>query len=166
MSADGCTGGNLPPVGAVRIEEMINYFSYQYPEPENGPIGITTELGPCPWQPDNKLVRIGIKAKALDPKNIPPSNLVFLIDVSGSMNEDNKLPLLQQSMLMLTGELTKQDKVAIVAYAGTDRIVLPPTAGDKKEEIQKAITTLVIRRLNPRLKRHPHRLSACPAEFH
>jgi Ca-activated chloride channel homolog len=135
-------GGTLPPVGSVRIEEMINYFSYQYPEPDNGPIGISAELGPCPWQSGNKLVRIGVKAKAPDAQNLPPSNLVFLIDVSGSMNRDNKLPLLQQSMLMLAGELTEQDRVAIVAYAGADRIVLPPTAGDKKEEIRKAITSL------------------------
>lgn len=136
------TGGNLPPVGAVRIEEMINYFSYNYPEPKNGPIGITTELGPCPWQPENKLVRIGIKAKDLDPQNIPPSNLVFLIDVSGSMNEANKLPLLQQSMHLLTNELTSQDRVSIVVYAGTDRVILSPTAGDKKEMIKKAVNSL------------------------
>ncbi len=136
------TGGALPPVGAVRIEEMINYFSYDYPQPEKGPIGITTELGPCPWQPANKLVRIGIKAKDLDPGNIPASNLVFLIDVSGSMNQANKLPLLQQSLLLLTGKLTSQDRVSIVVYAGSDRIILPPTAGDQKETIRKAITSL------------------------
>ena len=136
------TGGSLPPVGAVRIEEMINYFSYKYPEPKNGPIGITTELGPCPWQPANKLVRIGLKAKDLAPQDIPPSNLVFLIDVSGSMHDDNKLPLLKQAMLMLSGELGRDDKVSIVVYAGADRVVLPPTAGDKKEEIRKAITIL------------------------
>ncbi len=136
------TGGNLPPVGAVRIEEMVNYFSYDYPDPENGPIGITTELGPCPWQPANKLVRIGIKAHDLDPKSIPPSNLVFLIDVSGSMNEGNKLPLLKQSMLMLTDELGPEDKVSMVVYAGADRVVLPPTPGDKKELIKQAITSL------------------------
>ncbi len=136
------TEGHLPPVGAVRIEEMINYFSYHYPEPENGPLGITTELGPCPWQPANKLVRIGIKARDLDPKNIPPSNLVFLIDVSGSMNDDNKLPLLKQSMLLLAGELTAEDRVSIIVYAGADRVVLTPTRGDQKEKIRKAITTL------------------------
>lgn len=136
------TDGSLPPVGAVRIEEMINYFSYHYPEPENGPLGITTELGPCPWQPANKLVRIGLKAKDLDPGNIPPSNLVFLIDVSGSMNDDNKLPLLKQSMLMLMDKLTVDDRVSIVVYAGSDRVILPPTRGDQKEEIRKAITNL------------------------
>ena len=136
------TGGNLPPVGAVRVEEMINYFSYHYPEPENEPLGITAELGPCPWQPENKLVRIGIKSKDLDPEHIPPSNLVFLIDVSGSMNQTNKLPLLKQSMLMLVDQLTDQDKVSIVVYAGADRVILPPTRGDQKEQIRKAITTL------------------------
>jgi len=136
------TGGNLPPIGAVRIEEMINYFSYHYPEPDNGPIGLTVELGPCPWQPDNKIARIGIKAKDLDPNNIPPSNLVFLIDVSGSMSEANKLPLLQQSMLLLAGELTDQDRVSIVVYAGADQVILPPTAGDRHDEIKKAISTL------------------------
>jgi Ca-activated chloride channel family protein len=136
------TGGNLPPVGAVRVEEMINYFTYHYPEPENEPLGITAELGPCPWQPANKLVRIGIQAKDLDPENIPPSNLVFLIDVSGSMNQANKLPLLKQSMFMLASELTYQDTVSIVVYAGADRVILPPTRGDQKEKIRTAITTL------------------------
>jgi len=136
------TGGNLPPVGAVRIEEMINYFHYTYPEPQNGPIGISTELGPCPWQPDNKLVRIGLKAKNLDPNNIPPSNLVFLIDVSGSMKQPNKLPLLQQSMLLLTDQLNKDDRVSIVVYAGSDCVVLQPTAGDRKKNIKDAITRL------------------------
>ncbi len=136
------TGGNLPPVGAIRIEEMINYFSYHYPEPDSGPIGLTVELGPCPWQPDNKIARIGIKAQDLDRENIPPSNLVFLIDVSGSMNEVNKLPLLQQSMLLLAGELTSQDRVSIVVYAGADQVILVPTAGDRQDEIKEAINAL------------------------
>lgn len=136
------TGGNLPPVGAVRIEELVNYFNYNYPEPQNSPIGITTELGPCPWQQDNKLVRIGLRAKSLDPSNIPPSNLVFLIDVSGSMEQPNKLPLLQQSMLLLADQLKKDDRVAIVVYAGADHVVLHPTAGDQKETIRAAITRL------------------------
>jgi Ca-activated chloride channel family protein len=136
------TGGSLPPVGAVRIEEMINYFSYNYPESQSEPISISAELGPCPWQPENKLVRIGLKARDLDPEKLPPSNLVFLIDVSGSMNQPNKLPLLKQSMLMLLDQLSARDRVAIVVYAGSDCVVLPPTAGNKKEEIRKAITTL------------------------
>lgn len=137
------TGGTLPPPGAVRIEEMINYFSYDYPQPDNGPIAIATELGPCPWRPENKIVRIGLKAKDLDLKQIPPSNLVFLIDVSGSMNAANKLPLLQQSMHMLADKLTGRDRLSIVVYAGSDRVVLPPTAGDKTKEIKAAITALV-----------------------
>jgi len=136
------TAGQLPPVGAVRIEEMINYFSYDYPQPQKGPVSITTELGPCPWQPKNKLVRIGLKAKDIDASQLPPSNLVFLIDVSGSMNHVNKLPLLKKSMLMLVDQLNSKDRISIVVYAGSDRIVLQPTAGDKKDEIQKAIDML------------------------
>ncbi|MDK9708031.1 MAG: VWA domain-containing protein [Desulforhopalus sp.] len=136
------TGGVLPPPGAVRIEEMINYFSYSYPEPSNGPIAIATEVGPCPWRPENKLVRIGLKAKDLDPQKIPPSNLVFLVDVSGSMNQANKLPLLQQSMNMLVDQMTARDRIAIVVYAGSDRVVLQPTAGDKTAEIKAAIASL------------------------
>ena len=136
------TSGTLPPPGAVRIEEMINYFSYSYPQPSDGPIAIATELGPCPWRPENKLIRIGLKAKDLDPKQIPPSNLVFLVDVSGSMNQANKLPLLQQSMSMLVDQMTARDRIAIVVYAGADRVALPPTAGDKTAEIKAAITSL------------------------
>ncbi len=134
--------GHLPPVGAVRIEEMINYFSYNYPEPQSAPFTISTELGPCPWQPENKLVRIGIKAKELDEKQLPPSNLVFLIDISGSMNHENKLPLLKKSILMLTEKLSKNDRLAIVVYAGSDRIVLRPTPGDNKDLIRDAIQKL------------------------
>ncbi len=134
--------GQLPPPGAVRIEEMINYFSYDYQQPQSGPIAITTELGPCPWQPENKLVRIGLKAKDIDTNKLPPSNIVFLIDVSGSMSHPNKLPLLKQSMLMLVNQLTASDRIAIVVYAGSDRIILEPTAGDNKETIKKAITNL------------------------
>ena len=136
------TAGTLPPPGAVRIEEMINYFSYSYPEPGDGPIAIATELGPCPWRPENQLIRIGLKAKDLRPETIPPSNLVFLVDVSGSMNEANNLPLLQQSMSMLVDQMTGRDRIAIVAYAGADRVVLPPTAGDKTTEIKAAISSL------------------------
>ncbi len=136
------TSGILPPPGAVRIEEMINYFSYAYQEPNEGPIAITTELGPCPWQPGNQLIRIGLKAKDADPARIPPSNLVFLVDVSGSMNQANKLPLLQQSMSMLVDQMTARDRIAIVTYAGSDRVVLPPTAGDKTAEIKAAIAAL------------------------
>lgn len=134
--------GKLPPVGAVRVEEMVNYFSYDYPAPKDTPVAITSELGPCPWNPESKLVRIGLKAKELMLEKLPPSNLIFLIDVSGSMNQPNKLPLLKKSMLMLTNQLTSQDRVGIVVYAGSDRVVLPPTAGNQKETIKQAIASL------------------------
>jgi Ca-activated chloride channel family protein len=134
--------GAMPPPGAVRIEEMINYFSYSYKEPQEGPLAITTELGPCPWRPENTLIRIGLKAKDLAPEKIPPSNLVFLVDVSGSMNQVNKLPLLQQSISMLVDQMTSRDRIAIVTYAGSDRVVLPPTGGDKASLIKAAIAAL------------------------
>ena len=136
------TEGTLPPVGAVRIEEMVNYFSYSYPEPTKGPFSVTTEVGPSPWQPEYKLVRIGLKARDIDKKDLPPSNLVFLIDVSGSMNQPNKLPLLKKSMKMLVEQLDKNDRVSIVVYAGADSIALQPTMGDRKAEINQAIDSL------------------------
>lgn len=135
-------GGRLPPAGAVRIEEMINYFSYDYPQPGAEPIAIAAEVGPSPWQPGNKLIRIGLKAKDLAKQDVPPSNLVFLIDVSGSMAQPNKLPLLQQSMLMLVEQMSARDRIAIVVYAGSDRVVLPPTPGDRTVEIKAAIMGL------------------------
>ena len=134
--------GQLPPIGAVRIEEMINYFSYTYPEPQSEPFSISAEIGPCPWQDANKLVRIGIKAKDVNESQLPPSNLVFLIDVSGSMNHENKLPLLKKSLLMLTEKLNEKDRIAIVVYAGSDRVVLMPTPGNQKEAIKEAVHKL------------------------
>ncbi|MBU0682011.1 MAG: VWA domain-containing protein, partial [Proteobacteria bacterium] len=134
--------GSMPPVGAIRIEEMLNYFSYDYPQPEKGPFSITTEVGPCLWQPDHQLVRIGLKGKMLDKGNVPPSNLVFLIDVSGSMQDVNKLPLLKKSMKMLVEQLSGQDRVAIVVYAGCDSVILPPTSGADKKTIIEAIDNL------------------------
>lgn len=134
--------GQLPPAGAVRIEEMINYFAYDHPEPDSGPVALTAEVGPAPWHPGHQLVKIGVKAKTLEPRDMPPSNLVFLIDVSGSMQDQNKLPLLQQSLLLLVDQLTARDRLAIVAYAGADRVVLSPTRGDRKEEIRQAISNL------------------------
>ncbi|MCI5138687.1 MAG: VWA domain-containing protein, partial [Candidatus Electrothrix sp. AR1] len=121
--------GRLPPKGAIRIEEMINYFSYDYPQPNTEhPFSVTTEVGPCPWNDSRKLVRIGLKAKDIDKKDLPPSNLVFLIDVSGSMSELNKLPLLQKSMKMLVKQLGRNDRISIVVYAGHDHVMLPPTS--------------------------------------
>ncbi len=135
--------GSLPPAGAVRIEEMINYFSYSYPQPTGTqPFSVTTELGPCPWNMDHQLVRIGLKAKDIDKKNLPPSNLVFLIDVSGSMSAANKLPLLKQSMKMLVRQLDARDRVSIVVYAGNDHIALQPTTGSLQQVIFKAIDSL------------------------
>ncbi len=135
--------GIMPPTGAVRIEEMINYFSYSYPQPSSKhPFSVTTELGPCPWNDSHQLVRIGLKAKNIDTKELPPSNLVFLIDVSGSMSAHNKLPLLKQSMKMLVKQLGKDDRVSMVVYAGNDRIALQPTAGSEQQKIFTAIDTL------------------------
>src|SRR5262249_38673740 len=128
----------LPPPGAVRIEEMINYFRYEYPQPEGDkPFSVTTEVASCPWAADHRLVRIGLKGRELEKR--PPSNLVFLIDVSGSMEQPNKLPLVQQSLKMLTQQLGENDHVAIVVYAGNSGLVLPSTRGDKHDEIIFAI---------------------------
>lgn len=133
----------MPPIGAVRIEEMINYFSYSYPQPSSKhPFSVTTELGPCPWNDSHQLVRIGLKGKSIDTKKLPPSNLVFLIDVSGSMSAPNKLPLLKQSMKMLVKQLGKDDRVSMVVYAGNDCIALEPTAGSEQQKIFTAIDTL------------------------
>ena len=135
--------GRLPPKGAVRIEELINYFSYTYSQPEDEhPFSLTTELGPCPWNDSRKLVRIGLKAKNIDKKELPPSNLVFLIDVSGSMSAPNKLPLLQKSMKMLVRQLGEKDRISLVVYAGNDRVVLPPTPGSEQRKIIAAIDAL------------------------
>ena len=134
--------GSLPPSGAIRIEEMINYFSYDYPEPPQGPLAITTETGPCPWQPKHQLVRIGLQARRATDGPLPPANLVFLIDVSGSMNHPNKLPLVKKSLLLLVEQMTARDRIAIVTYAGAERVVLAPTPCSRKEEIRAAIETL------------------------
>ena len=110
--------GSLPPAGAIRAEEMINYFDYRYPQPEKEPFSLTLESGPCPWQPQDRLVRIGLQAKDIAKQDLPPSNLVFLIDVSGSMSSPDKLPLLKKAMALLVDQLDGRDRVAIVAYAG------------------------------------------------
>ncbi|MBE9227711.1 VWA domain-containing protein [Phormidium sp. LEGE 05292] len=135
--------GQLPPKDAVRIEEMINYFTYDYPQPNGDrPFAITTEISQTPWNPKHKLVQIGLQGKRIASENIPPSNLVFLIDVSGSMEEPNKLPLLQTSFRLLTNQLTAKDKVSIVVYAGNAGLVLPPTPGNEKQKIISAIYKL------------------------
>ena len=135
--------GVLPPAGAVRIEEMINYFRYEYPQPKNNdPFSINTEISDAPWNKDHKLVLIGLQGKKIPTGNLPASNLVFLIDVSGSMNSPDKLPLVKASMKMLVDQLREQDKVSIVVYAGAAGLVLKPTGGDEKTTIKDAIDNL------------------------
>jgi Ca-activated chloride channel family protein len=133
----------LPPPPAVRVEEFINYFNYQYPNPRGEhPIAITTELAPCPWNGDNELLLVGLQGKTLDTRERMPNNLVFLLDVSGSMNSADKLPLLQSAMRLLTKELRPEDSVSIVTYAGSARHVLKATHGSDKPRILHAINNL------------------------
>ncbi|HEY9808542.1 MAG TPA: von Willebrand factor type A domain-containing protein [Halomicronema sp.] len=132
-----------PPKDAVRIEELINYFSYNYPQPEDDkPFAITTEMAPAPWNIKHKLVKIGLQGKDISTENLPPSNLVFLLDVSGSMDEPNKLPLVKSSLRLLVNELREEDRVTIVVYAGAAGVVLNPTSGNQKEKILAAIDKL------------------------
>ena len=135
--------GWAPQKDAVRIEEMINYFVYDYPEPDDEhPFSITIEVGAAPWNPAHQLVHIGLQGQRLRQDEMPPSNLVFLLDVSGSMSAEDKLPLLKKALHMLVGELTEQDRVAIAVYAGAAGLVLPSTPGDQKEEILGALDRL------------------------
>lgn len=135
--------GQNPPADAVRIEEMINYFSYDYPQPKGEhPFSITTEMSDCPWNKNNKLIHIGLQGKKMDMSEAPSSNLVFLLDVSGSMSSPNKLPLLKKSFNLLVNNLTENDRVAIVVYAGAAGLVLPSTAGNNKEKIMGALNKL------------------------
>ncbi len=133
----------LPPKDAVRIEELINYFTYDYPQPKDDvPFSINTEVGACPWDDGHKLVHIGLQGKKLDYDDLKPCNLVFLVDSSGSMSAANKLPLLQKSLKMLVDELDDRDRVAIVAYAGSAGLVLPSTPASKKHDIVSALDRL------------------------
>jgi Ca-activated chloride channel family protein len=135
--------GRVPPKDAVRIEELINYFSYDYPQPEGDrPFSITTEISNAPWNQKHKLVRVGLQGKKIDTENLPPNNLVFLLDVSGSMNYANKLPLIKSAFRLLVDELTEKDTVSIVVYAGAAGLVLPPTGGNEKDKILGAIEQL------------------------
>jgi len=135
--------GQRPPIDAVRLEELINYFTYNYPEPTNNkPFSVTTEISDSPWSSQRKLVRIGLQGKRISTDNLPASNLVFLLDVSGSMDEPNKLPLLKSAMRLLVNELDHRDKVSIVVYAGSAGVVLEPTQGDEKDQILDAIEQL------------------------
>ena len=132
--------GQLPPADAVRIEEMINYFTYDYLDPgDEAPFSITAEVTGCPWNEGNRLVHIGLQGKRLDLEDAPPSNLVFLIDVSGSMQPPNKLPLLKKSFKLLAEQMRAKDRVAIVVYASSEGLVLESTPGDNKKTILRAI---------------------------
>ncbi len=135
--------GTLPPKDAVRIEELINYFRYDYPEPSGeDPFSITAEAGECPWRPAHRLVRIGLKSRSIDAAALPPNNLVFLIDSSGSMQSEDKLPLLKRAFGLLVEQLREVDRVSIVAYAGAAGLVLPPTSGALKKDILAALDRL------------------------
>jgi Ca-activated chloride channel family protein len=136
-------GGTLPPVDAVRIEELINYFAYDYAGPADPhPFAVHAEVTPAPWRPAHRLVRIGLQARRLDTAGLPPSNLVFLLDVSGSMMPQNKLPLVKAAFRLLVDQLRPEDRVAIVVYAGAAGLVLPSTPGGRKAEILAAIDAL------------------------
>ncbi len=135
--------GRVPPKDAVRIEEMINYFTYDYPEPEgNQPFSVITEVGLAPWNTAHQLVHVGLQGRRMQSDEQPANNLVFLLDVSGSMNAPDKLPLLKQAFHMLVGELGERDRVAITVYAGAAGLVLPSTPGDQKETILSALDRL------------------------
>lgn len=137
------TQGSLPPADAVRVEEMINYFNYNYPQPkDNTPFSITTEYTECAWNKKHNLIHIGIQGKDVKTDNLPANNLTFLIDVSGSMMSEDKLPLLKSGLRLLVDQLREQDKVSIVVYAGAAGVVLAPTSGNNKEKIMDAIDQL------------------------
>ena len=135
--------GRLPVKDAVRVEELINYFNYDYENPEGEhPFSVNTEVGKAPWNPDHQLVQIGIQGEKVEADNLPPSNLVFLLDVSGSMSSHDKLPLLKKGFKLLTNQLREEDYVSIVVYAGSSGLVLPPTSGANKEAILEALNKL------------------------
>ncbi|EJM25218.1 vWA domain-containing protein [Pseudomonas sp. GM25] len=135
--------GRLPPEGAVRLEEMVNYFPYNYALPSDGsPFGVTTELAASPWNPHTRLLRIGIKASDRAVAELAPANLVFLVDVSGSMDRREGLPLVKSTLKLLVDQLREQDRVSLVVYAGESRVVLEPTSGREKAKIRTAIEQL------------------------
>jgi Ca-activated chloride channel family protein len=135
--------GQVVPKDAVRVEEMVNFFKYNYPQPlRENPFSINTEYSDCPWNSNNKLVRIGLQGKIIETDNLPASNMVFLIDVSGSMSDINKLPLLKESLKILVKQLRDDDKISMVVYAGAAGLVLPPTSGKDKKTIIDALDEL------------------------
>ncbi|NBP88392.1 MAG: VWA domain-containing protein, partial [Planctomycetia bacterium] len=137
------TSGRRPPRNAVRVEELINYFSYDDPAPTGGdPFAVSLEAAASPWHADRLVVRIGLKARDIDRLERPAGNLVFLVDVSGSMSAANKLPLVKQSLKLLVNELGASDRISLVTYAGQAALRLPPTSGDEKATILAAIDGL------------------------
>lgn len=137
------TQGQLPPKDAVFLAELINYFPYTYPQPAgDDPVSITTDLAPCPWNPRHHLARIGLKGRQLDPATAPPRNLVFLVDTSGSMASDTRLPLVKRSLRLLVERLRPRDVVSIVTYAGDAALKLGPTPGSQKVKIANVIDAL------------------------
>ena len=136
-------GGQLPPTDAVRVEEMINYFPYDYALPHDGqPFAVHTQMAPAPWNPDRVLLRVAIKGQDVAKQSLPPANLVFLVDVSGSMESPDKLPLLKSSLKLLVDEMRPIDRISLVTYASGTQVVLPPTAGSQKAVIKAAIDAL------------------------
>jgi Ca-activated chloride channel homolog len=134
---------HLPPLDAVRIEELVNYFHYADPPPAGAePLAARTEVGPCPWASDHRLLRIGLHARDLPRGEPPPRNLVFLVDVSGSMNMWNKLPLVKRALALLAEQLNGRDRISLVVYAGAAGVVLPPTTGDQQPAILSALERL------------------------
>ena len=143
MITDGYRLEDIPR-GAVRIEEMLNYFTYDYKEPKGSePFGVTTAIGKCPWNQEAQLLMIGLKTEEIDYDQTPPSNLVFLLDVSGSMGDYDKLPLLQEAFSLLAENLTAKDRISIVTYASEDRVVLEGVKGNNTRKIQKALNRLM-----------------------
>jgi Ca-activated chloride channel family protein len=135
--------GMLPPADAVRIEELINYFEYDYPQPVGDvPFSVNTEVAGCPWNAKHKIVQVGLQGKKVSLDNLPPSNLVFLVDVSGSMDDARKLPLLKDAMRIMVNQLTDKDRVSIVVYAGSSGLALPSTSAGNKGEILNALDNL------------------------
>jgi len=133
----------LPPPDAVRIEELVNYFDYDYPQPKGeAPVSMIPEVSACPWNKDHRLVRFAIQARRLKTENTPPRNLVFLVDVSGSMSPSNRLPLVKEALGLLIDQLTAKDRVSLVVYAGQAGVALPATTGDQKETIRAAVNGL------------------------
>lgn len=134
--------GNLPTKDMVRTEEMINYFTYDYPAPVDAPISIYTEVAECPWNTDHDLAMIAIQGEKIVTEELPPNNLVFLVDVSGSMSSEDKLPLAKSSLKLLVEQLRHEDRISIVTYSGSTQLLLEPTRGDQKDEIILAIDSL------------------------